>query len=161
MNLFRVTKRKYADNLSGYGAKMFGGRWNKKGTAALYTSETSAGAVLESLAHLYNVDDLDAYTIVRLTLPEFELLVPKMKINNWSADISYTQNLGSDLLENKEVFGFKIPSVIDPFGYNVILNPLHPNYTEIHLKEKKDFTLDPRLFSLTNTRELAEHAKQL
>jgi len=138
--LYSVTKRKYADDLSGYGAKMYGGRWNKKGSAALYTSETSAGAVLESLAHLYNVDDLNAYIIVKLAVQQFELLVPKMKINN-------TQNLGTNLLEDKNTFGFKIPSVIDPFGYNVVLNPLHPRYNEIHIREKKDFKLDPRLLS--------------
>ena len=147
MILYRVTKRKYADDLSGYGAKMYGGRWNKKGSAALYTSETSAGTVLESLAHLYNVDDLVAYTSVKLAVPEFKFLLPKLRINNWTTDISYTQNLGTDLLEDKNVFGFKIPSVIDPFGYNIILNPLHPHYNEIHIREKKDFTLDPRIFS--------------
>ena len=41
-----------ADDLSGAGAKATGGRWNEKGMAVVYASETRALACLETFVHL-------------------------------------------------------------------------------------------------------------
>lgn len=41
-----------ADDLKGIGAGIFGGRWNRKGTNAVYVATTISLATLECLAHL-------------------------------------------------------------------------------------------------------------
>ena len=41
-----------ADDMDGIGAKMTGGRWNRKGTALVYSSSTRALACLETIVHL-------------------------------------------------------------------------------------------------------------
>ncbi len=46
------TKDYRADDLTGRGAEVTGGRWNAKGRAVLYTSTTRALACLETVDHL-------------------------------------------------------------------------------------------------------------
>jgi RES domain-containing protein len=46
MTCYRVVRRKYAD-LSGEGARLFGGRFNPPGIPAVYSSQNIALAVLE------------------------------------------------------------------------------------------------------------------
>ncbi len=50
---WRIFKKKHrASAFAGEGARRFGGRWNSKGVAIIYTSGTVSLAVLEILVHL-------------------------------------------------------------------------------------------------------------
>ena len=49
MLLYRISKSKYAKDLSGEGARRAGGRWNFKGTPVVYTADSTALATLETL----------------------------------------------------------------------------------------------------------------
>ena len=51
MRLWRLCRRPHAD-LSGDGARMFGGRWNSPGRAMVYLAEHPALAALEVRVHL-------------------------------------------------------------------------------------------------------------
>jgi RES domain-containing protein len=52
MKFYRITTCEYANDLSGEGAFLYGGRWNSKGVRLLYTAEHGALAMLEALAHI-------------------------------------------------------------------------------------------------------------
>ncbi len=53
MLLWRITRKPFLTQaLEGLGAKKYGGRWNSKGFAVVYTSESLELAVLEALVHL-------------------------------------------------------------------------------------------------------------
>ena len=53
MRVWRLTHRKWAlSAFDGQGAYLFGGRWNPKGVRCVYTSTSSALAVLEVLVHM-------------------------------------------------------------------------------------------------------------
>jgi RES domain-containing protein len=52
MHVYRIAKTAFINDLSGMGAKIYGGRWNKKGTALIYASENRSLAFLELLVHL-------------------------------------------------------------------------------------------------------------
>jgi len=51
MLVYRIGRTKYADDLKGEGAGLFGGRWNNKTVGCVYASETRALGLLE-----YTVD---------------------------------------------------------------------------------------------------------
>lgn len=47
-----MAKGKYARDLSGAGARIYGGRWNEKGIAVVYTASSPALATVELLVHV-------------------------------------------------------------------------------------------------------------
>ena len=51
MTVFRICNPQFSEDISGTGAKLYGGRWNSKGVAALYASEHISLSVLEMLVH--------------------------------------------------------------------------------------------------------------
>ncbi|HHJ18429.1 MAG TPA: RES domain-containing protein, partial [Gammaproteobacteria bacterium] len=68
---YRLIKAKYADNpLDPQGAKQYGGRWNSKGVAAVYASDSIALAALEKLVHLHRNDVLNHFVLCEVTLKD-------------------------------------------------------------------------------------------
>jgi len=71
MELYRITQEQYADDLSGNGAKLFGGRWNSEGHPALYAASGRALALLETLAHTpAKMLDAKPYILVTIFVPD-------------------------------------------------------------------------------------------
>ena len=57
MVVYRLGGTKYATDLTGEGARLFGGRWNNEGTPCIYTSQSRALAILEYTVNI-NIDDI-------------------------------------------------------------------------------------------------------
>ena len=56
MIVYRLSRTRWADDLTGEGSRLHGGRWNHPGTPCIYTSESRALAILEYTVNV-NVDD--------------------------------------------------------------------------------------------------------
>src|SRR3954451_490341 len=70
MIVYRVGKSKYASDLTGEGATLYGGRWNNKLVGCLYTSESRALAVLEYSVNV-NIEDIArALSITSIEIPD-------------------------------------------------------------------------------------------
>lgn len=65
MTSYRVARRKYAD-LRGEGARLYGGRCNPPGIAAIYSSENIALAVLEGLVHVDKSEVPSDYVVIAI-----------------------------------------------------------------------------------------------
>ncbi len=65
MMCYRVVRRKCA-NLTGEGAKLYGGRFNPPGIPAVYTSQSIALALLEVLVHLDKVEVPIDYVVMAI-----------------------------------------------------------------------------------------------
>ena len=52
MLVYRIAKAKHIHDLSGIGARIYGGRWYKRGVGVIYTSESRALATVEYLVHV-------------------------------------------------------------------------------------------------------------
>lgn len=148
MNLYRITKTKYANDISGEGAKMYGARWNRPGMAVLYTSEARSLALLELIVHF---DSKNAFKLphsyISLEIENFFIetldnsLLPKTKLEPnddrlWKITDYY--------FKEKKVLALKVPSVLIPEENNIILNAEHADYKSIKLINIEPINLDER-----------------
>ena len=77
MIVYRISSSKYADDLTGEGARLHGGRWNHKLTPCLYTAATRALAILEYSVNV-NIDDIPrALSITSIEIPDTGMLILK------------------------------------------------------------------------------------
>jgi RES domain-containing protein len=152
MVVFRITKEQYADDLSGLGAYLYGGRWNRPGTYALYTSEARSLALLELLVHFNSQAALKHnYLFISLEVPDSDIKTVELPITNLNNNLLNNE----ELWQVTETFFFKekclairVPSVIIPDEYHIIINPLHHDMSKIDVIKKQAITIDQRLFQL-------------
>lgn len=150
MELYRVGKKKYIEDLSGTGAKLAGNRWNSKGTAVVYASATLSLCLLECLVHFPPAYIPDDYAFVKLFCPDDSLTEIMVDIlpEHWKqqADDARTKQIGDDFVGEQKHLWMKVPSAIVATECNYILNPHHPRFSEVRILEVKDFIFDNRLF---------------
>lgn len=153
MYLYRISKAKYAGDISGEGAKKAGGRWNQKGTAVIYASNSTALATLETLVHspLNLIPKNRAITVFEL--PDF-LEVETINIADLPHDwASYPappmlSRIGTDWAESLRTPALRVPSAVIPVGegWNYILNPMHDSFGKIRIVEIRPYEFDQRLY---------------
>lgn len=144
-----------ADDLTGAGAKITGGRWNRAGIAVTYASESIALACLETLVHLgAQALPFNRY-LVRIEIPDdffairmkFEYLAPDTARVGWDAlpagKISI--DFGSNWILSDAFAILDIPSVVIPEERNYLINPAHPDAASIRAVKQRRFTYDSRL----------------
>lgn len=153
MKVYRIAKKAYIKDLSGEGARLYGGRWNKKGTAMLYTASNRSLATVEFLVHLPMSLMSNDITIVELNLPtylKYQTIHAKNLSKDWySYPASYQQAEIGDkwVAENKSLI-LKIPSAVVQGEYNVLINPNHSLFNKITISKIEPLKIDKRLRQL-------------
>ena len=148
MIVYRITGRKYANDISEIGAAKFGGRWNKKGSPVLYTGETKEIALLETIVNTPPML-IPKLSILTIEIPDFS--ITEIEINdlpsNWYNYPAPT--ILSEISENWILKGnsvaLSVPSCIIHSAKNYILNCNHKDYKNVKVKEIKNFPFDTRL----------------
>ena len=149
MIVYRIGRTKYANDLTGEGARLNGGRWNHRLSSCLYTSESRALAVLEYTVNV-NIDDIPrALSISTIQIPEssiLELTIAALPGDWRAAPVpSSTKEFGTQLLKKGEFSVIKIPSAIIPEEYNFLLNPMHKESSTFSIINIEDFIYDVRI----------------
>ena len=151
MIIYRISNSLHSDDISGTGAKIFGARWNTKGTPMLYTSGTISLALLELLVHSQFKRFSIELDLVTIQLPPSfkaaEISIKKVK-EDWEKDHGYTQFIGDEFIRNKQDLVLKVPSAIVQEENNFLINPLHPDFKKVRIIETHSFKTDERLFSI-------------
>ena len=151
MIVFRLSKAVYANDLSGRGAEISGGRWNSRGKAMLYTSESRALCTTEIAVHTPLGICPANYKLVTILIPE-ELKVIEIHLRKlpeeWSNFPHHpkTAMLGNDFLNEQKSAILKVPSAVVPGDFNYVINPHHKDASFIKIKKIEDFSFDHRLF---------------
>ena len=151
MELYRIAQEKYAEDLSGNGARLFGGRWNSEGQFALYTSFTRSLALLETLAHTpAKLLQAKTYLLITLFVPDtttIQTVETKKLPHGWDdVEISpFTQKTGDQFLIAKKNLALVVPSVLMPEEINYILNPLHADFKKVKIINKRRIHFDKRV----------------
>jgi RES domain-containing protein len=145
--VFRIGSSRFPAN-DGRGASLYGGRWNHKGTAVLYTAESRALCALEVLA---NADELaNDYIVTAITIPE-ATPITKLSLTNlsngWDAGepTRATRDIGTGWVKGFATAVLAIPSAVIPREWNYLLNPAHPAFATFHFSEPEPFYFDDRL----------------
>ena len=132
--------------LDGEGARRAGGRWNSAGQPAVYTSESLALCLAESLVHLPG-DLPRGYQSFKIFVPDdaIEVLDVTSLIEKWQSDLFFTRNIGDRWLTARRSLALVVPSVILPESSNLLLNPMHSRANELRVLDQQPFSFDPRL----------------
>ena len=145
MQLYRVCRQKYAE-LSGYGAQIAGGRWNRKGIPALYAAGNASLAVLEVLVHLDRSELPEDYVLLSIHVPEERIVHKDPALASDAVDLERFRTTGYATLP-KEMVGFSVPSAIVPQDRVVVLYPETAAYrSTVRIGEMSPFGFDRRLF---------------
>lgn len=147
MIIYRLTNAKFANDISGMGAKINGGRWNPIGFAGLYTSQYISLAILEILVRANKFTSPDSYTLTSFEIPNegiYRIQLKKLK-KEWKDDLRYTQGIGEDFLSENNFLCLQVPSAIVPLETNFLLNPLHPDFKKVKIINSELLQLDKRL----------------
>jgi RES domain-containing protein len=156
-SLWRIatdSPRYAADELSGRGALVRGGRWNEKGTPAVYTSASIALACLETLVHLgaaglplnrylVRVDVDDAVWGARQALGAAsldELAVGWDAIPHGRVSVE----AGQKWLASGASALLAVPSVIIPEEFNLLINPGHADSAKLRATKLRKWLYDGR-----------------
>jgi RES domain-containing protein len=125
------------------GAMLAGGRWNPIGTPILYTSQHLSLACVEILVHLDKNQLPRDYMWSRTDAPETPELLPVENIN----DVASCQAAGQLWVRAIRQLAVRVPSIIIPDEFNVLLNPNHVGYPSLIWSSPRPFRFDPRLFT--------------
>lgn len=149
MIVYRISKKKWAKDLSGTGAENAGGRWNPKGIPVLYTSVNSSLAILELLVHLdYDLLPIDL-VVTRIVIPEVSIKelsiadLPKNWRDNPAPDP--LKEWGRVWVNANTHLALKVPSAANPLEHNYILNVKHPLFSQVSVDKSAITQLDSRL----------------
>ena len=150
MIVYRLCKKEYVNDLSGYGAEMNSGRWNGKGTPALYTSGSCALAVLEIAVHVpFGIMPINYYMIsIEVTVAGITRIeIPDLP-NDWNRNpfARSTQYIGDDFLKANKNLILQVPSATVTGDFNYIINPKHPDFNSLKIIKTEPFEFDSRLF---------------
>jgi RES domain-containing protein len=137
---WRLCREPFAD-LSGEGARVYGGRWNSRGRPLVYAASTAALAVLEVRVHLDLPPDLlpEDYTLLTLDLDDLAVETVGELPNNPRAS-------GDAWLAGVRTPVLCVPSMIVPESPNLLLNPHHPDARSARISGRRRFTFDRRLW---------------
>ncbi len=144
-----VQARLAGDAFTGEGARLFGGRWNHKGTRMVYTAGSVSLAALELLVHLEAPQLLESFVQIPVEFNEriCSILDPASLPADWtdSPAPASTKDLGTEWVGAHETAVLAVPSAIVPTESIFLLNPEHPDFEAMRIGRPGSLKIDARL----------------
>lgn len=143
MIVYRLSKTRFAMDLSGRGAERSGGRWNSKGVPMLYTSASRVLCLVEIAVHVPLGMVPDDYSIVTLDIPDdpiTELAGEDLPVG-WQSfpHTNASRKTGDQFVAAAEYLAMKVPSAVVQGEFNYLLNPARPWFSEVKILEVEPF----------------------
>lgn len=143
--------RTAAEAFSGRGAELSGGRWNSKGVAMVYASESIALAALETLVHYdESLGSRRRLVLCRADIPSdvpVEDGPASLYTGRWTAYPAPRRlaRFGDGWARERRTAVLRVRSAVSPREHNLLLNPAHPLFPRLRLHMVEPFRLDTRL----------------
>jgi RES domain-containing protein len=149
VRIWRLCKIKHIA-FDGEGARRAGGRWNRRGTPVVYTSQSLSLAALELLVHCEIALAPEDLVAVPAEVPDAiarEELSAADLPRGWRGhpapeDLAL---LGTDWIRRGKTAVLAVPSAVVPAERNFLLNPAHADFARIRVGRPEPFSFDPRL----------------
>jgi RES domain-containing protein len=150
VTVWRIVDPRYADRAySGDGAEKFGGRFNGRGRKLVYASGSLSLALLELLVQAGRRERLAGHRCIPAGLPRdhIEVVTASDLPAGWDGRPygRASQDFGDAWIASGRSLALQVPSVVNPFESNVLVNPLHPDFGELRIGRAVPLPLDPRL----------------
>ena len=151
MEVYRITQEAFANDLTGNGARLYGGRWNSEGVFALYTSQSRSLALLENIVHVpVSILREKTYMVITIQIPDeagFETIPVTDLPGNWDAYNMHpaTMEIGNKFLKAANNLVLRVPCVLMPEEYNYIINPLMPAMKSVKIIHSRKLAFNDRL----------------
>jgi len=150
MFLYRISKSAHIRDLTGAGAKLYGGRWNHRGMPLIYTSESRSLATVEYLVHLSLPEAPSDLSMATLEVPDDivpEELNPSALPKNWRDSPAPVElaDLGTKWARSRTSLLLRVPSAVIEHEYNILINPANDAMSRVKLVKVELYKLDERL----------------
>jgi RES domain-containing protein len=136
--------------LDGGGGIRSSGRWHTGGQRVVYCAPNPATALLEVLVHSeIDISDVPKNLhYLEIDAPDL-LTVEDVDTNSltqsWRTDLLATRRVGDQWLQSGRTCLLRVPSVIVPATWNVLINPRHPKSGQVRVIRTITHGLDLRL----------------
>ena len=150
MQVFRIAKASHIRDLSGSGARLYGGRWNRKGISVIYTSESRSLATVEYVVHVPLSIVPKDLSIACLEIPD-EIAPEEISIadlpGHWRDYPAPPElaEIGTQWASAKKQLLLRVPSAVVENEFNILINPVHPQIARVCISRVERCTLDKRL----------------
>jgi RES domain-containing protein len=153
---WRITQSRYVEGdgaaagraaFGGEGARLYGGRWNGRGTPVAYAAASRSLALLEVLVHLGAPQLLARYVLIPVTFAPEHVEDLTDVPDDWRAHPAprSTQEVGDAWVREARSPVLRVPSVVVPAEWNVVVNPRHPDFGELEIGAPETLDVDARL----------------
>ncbi|RAP36765.1 hypothetical protein B1207_08175 [Legionella quinlivanii] len=119
---------------SGDGGVHEQGRWNHKGRKVIYCSQSIALCTLEWLSH--NGLSVSGFSYSKYSIDVPQRFIKKYQVEdfpagwNTSPAADITRDFSEETLFNQQKYmAIAVPSVVIPEEFNLVINPLHKNFS--------------------------------
>ncbi len=148
--LYRISTTEHINDLSGTGARIYGGRWNNAGYPIIYSSGSRSLAALEFLVHVPMAlapANLSIAEIVITNTVKKESITANDLSSNWRDYPAPEQlaEIGTKWIKSKSSLLLNVPSAVVDKEVNTLMNPLHPDMKYVNLAKVEKFSFDSRL----------------
>ncbi len=134
---FRGAQSQQIDHVfSGDGGMYVAGRWNHKGTKAIYCSQSISLCTLESLSH--NGLSVSGFSYYKFSIEIPDELIIQYNISDLPSEwyVTPSPNVNRDFVaENFYIpntyLAMAVPSVMVPEECNLVINPLHSVFEKV------------------------------
>jgi len=149
MIVYRISDCNYINDLSGKGAALYGARWNSKDIYMVYTAQSSALALLETVVHIGKIP-ARGFCMATIEIPDhsIEHMPPKQLPADWYTNPppDYLKTIGDRFILSGKHLALRVPSVVMMEESNYLLNPSHPLFSKVKIIAQRAIRIDDRLF---------------
>ena len=124
-----VRKKNSGDYRRLYGGVYASARWHSAGRPIVYTAQSLSLAALEILVRLKQTNDIQPFYAYSMEIPDHFILTPKSLPARWRSRIAVSRAFGDAWLKANDLPALRVPTVITPGEWNVLVNPLHPQFS--------------------------------